>query len=195
VKIAVVGAGRVGRALGERWAARGHEIVYGVRSPGDARHAELGSVAEPVEAARNADVVLLALPWSAVESVVRALDLTTDAVVIDATNPLGASGDVSGAERAAEWAPRARVAKAFNTTGWENMADPAYPGGQPAMLVAADDARAKEVALSLAGELGFDALDAGTLTAARELEALAALWIRLARSGHGREIAFSLLRR
>lgn len=194
VKIAVLGAGRVGRTLGDGWAARGHEVVYGVRDPDDARHAALGEVAEPAEAARGAHVVVLALPWPAVEEVVRGLQLD-DAVVVDATNPLGASGDVSGAERVAEWSPGARVVKSFNTTGWENMADPAYPHGRAAMLVAGDDARAKEVALSLAGELGFDALDAGPLTAARELEAVAALWIRLSRTGHGRDIAFTLLRR
>lgn len=194
VKIAVLGAGRVGRTLGEGWAARGHEIVFGVRDPIDARYAELEAVAEPAEAARGAQVVVLALPWPAVEGVVQGLALD-DAVVIDATNPLGASGDVSGAERVAEWAPQARVVKAFNTTGFENMADPAYPDGRAAMLVAGDDTRAKDVALSLADELGFDALDAGPLTAARELEAVAALWIRLARSGHGRDIAFALLRR
>lgn len=194
MKIAVVGAGRVGKALGERWAAAGHEVVYGVRSPNDPRYTDVRSVAEPADATRDADVVLLALPWAAVEDVVHALDLT-GAVVIDATNPLGASGSVSGAERVAEWSPNARVVKAFNTTGCENMADSAYPGGKAVMLVAGDDERAKEVALSLAGELGFEPLDAGLLTAARELEALAALWIRLTRSGHGREIAFSLLRR
>jgi predicted dinucleotide-binding enzyme len=194
VRIAVLGAGRVGRALGERWAAGGHEIVYGVRDPGDPRHVELRSAAEPVDAIRSADVVVLALPWTAVADVVRGLELA-EAVVIDATNPLGASGDVSGAERIAEWAPQARVVKAFNTTGWENMADPAYPAGPSAMLVAGDDPSAKDVALALAVELGFDALDAGPLAAARELEAVAALWIRLAGSGHGRQIAFSLLRR
>lgn len=194
MKIAIVGAGRVGTTLGERWASGGHEVVYGVRDPADPRHARLGSAAPPAEAVRRADVVVIALPWAAVEDVVREVDLS-GAVVIDATNPLGAAGEVSGAERIAAWAPGARVVKAFNTTGWENMADPSYPGGRAAMLVAADDAGAKEAALALAGELGFDAIDAGPLAAARELEALAALWIRLARTGHGRQISFSLLRR
>jgi predicted dinucleotide-binding enzyme len=194
MKIAIVGAGRVGTTLGGRWSAGGHEVVYGVRNPADPRYADLRSAAVPAEAVRGAEVVVVALPWAAVEDVVHQLDLA-DVVVIDATNPLGTAGEVSGAERIAAWAPQARVAKAFNTTGWENMADPAYPGGRAAMLVAADDVGAKETALSLAAELGFDALDAGPLAAARELEALTALWIRLARSGHGRQIAFALLRR
>lgn len=194
MKIAVLGAGRVGRALGERWSARGHDVVYGVRDPGSRRHSELGAAATASEAVHDAGVVLLALPWAAVDEVVRELDLS-GAVVIDATNPLGAAGDASGAERLAERFPSARVVKAFNSTGWEVMTDTAFSAGTPVMLVAGDDGHAKETALALATELGFDAVDAGPLAAARELEALAALWIRLARGGHGRDIAFALLRR
>jgi len=193
MKIAIVGAGRVGTTLGQRWAAGGHDVVYGVRDPAGPRQAGLPSAAFPAEAVRGADVVVLSLPWAAVEDVVGGLELS-GVVVVDATNPLGAAGEVSGAERIATWAPGARVVKAFNTTGWENMADPAYPEGRPAMLVAADDAGAKDAVLALAAELGFDAIDAGPLVAARELEALAALWIRLSRT-HGRQIAFALLRR
>ena len=194
MRIAVLGAGRVGTTLGGGWAANGHDVVYGVRDPADPRHAGLGSAAVPAHAVREADAVVLALPWAAVEDVVRGLDLS-GTVVIDATNPLGAAGEASGAERIAAWAPGARVVKAFNTTGFENMADPDYPGGKAMMLVAGDDSGAKETALSLAAELGFDAIDAGPLPGARELESLAALWIRLARSGHGRGVAFALLRR
>lgn len=190
----MLGAGRVGTTLAGRWAAGGHDVVYGVRDPESSRHSGLGSVASTADAVRGADVVLLALPFPAVEGVVRGLELS-GAIVVDATNPLGAVADGSGAERIAEWAPGAHVVKAFNTTGFENMADPAYPTGSATMLVAGDDAAAKEAALSLAAELGFDAIDAGPLAAARELEALAALWIRLARGELGRGIAFSLLRR
>lgn len=194
MRIAVLGAGRVGSALGERWRAGGHDVVYGVRDPADDRHASLGSTASPAEAVAGADLVLLALPWSAVEGLTRDLDLAR-VVVVDATNPLGAAGSSSGAELVAAWAPKARVVKAFNTTGFETMADPSYPDGTALMLVAGDDPGAKDIVLSLAGELGFDAVDAGPLQAARELEAVAALWIRLSRTGHGRGIAFSLVRR
>lgn len=194
MRIAILGAGRVGTTLGGGWTQHGHEIVYGVRDPADPRHAGHGSVATTADAVRGVDMVVLTLPWAAVEGVVRGLDLD-GVVVVDATNPLGAIDSGSGAERIAGWAPSARVVKAFNTTGWENMADPAYADGRAAMFVAADDPEAKARVRELAGELGFDAVDAGPLAAARELEALASLWIRLSRSGHGRGIAFSLLRR
>jgi hypothetical protein len=76
------------------------------------------------------------------------------------------------------------------------MADPGYDATPILMPVAGDDDEAKAVAIALAGELGFDAVDAGPLTAARDLEHLAALWIRLAYPlGHGPDIAFALVRR
>jgi predicted dinucleotide-binding enzyme len=88
------------------------------------------------------------------------------------------------------------VVKAFNTTGSGNMADPRYGAGAPVMFVAGDDDDAKQTAMDLASGIGFDATDAGPLAAARDLEHLAALWIRLAYPlGHGPEIAFVLARR
>jgi hypothetical protein len=202
MRIAIIGAGRVGSTLGRRWQGQGHDVVYGVRDAGDPRHAELGAVASPAGAAAGADVVLVALPWGAAEAVLAGLDVG-EAVVVDAMNPL-ASGDreleqhpeLSGAELVARWTGSDRVVKAFNTTGSANMADPAYPDATPAMLVAGDDAEGKETVLELAREIGFDAVDAGPLSAARDLEHLAMIWIRLAYSlGNGPGIAFALLRR
>jgi predicted dinucleotide-binding enzyme len=202
MRIAIVGAGRVGRTLGARWSTAGHEIVYGVRDPSDSRYAELGSRAIPADAVQEADVVLVALPWGAVEAVLSGIDVA-DAVVIDATNPLAAGApeqqghpELSGAQLVANWARSSLVIKAFNTTGAGNMADSTYPGGTAVMLLAGDDADAKAVVSSLATEIGFDAVDAGTLAAARDLEHLATIWIRLAYSlGQGPGIAFALLRR
>ena len=202
MRIAIVGAGRVGRTLGARWNTAGHDTVYGVRDPSDTRYAELGSRAIPADAVQEADVVLVALPWGAVEAVLSGIDVA-DAVVIDATNPLAANArelqghpELSGSQLVAQWARSSRVIKAFNTTGAGNMADSTYPGGTPVMLLAGDDADAKAVVSSLATEIGFDAVDAGTLAAARDLEHLATIWIRLAYSlGQGPGIAFALLRR
>lgn len=197
-RIAVIGAGRVGATLGRRWAGLGHDVVYGVRDPGAERHADLGATAAPAEAVTGADVVLVALPWAAVEATLTGLAVG-DAVVLDATNPLPAGDDdpaASGGERVARWLGSGRVVKAFNTTGSANMADPAGYPVAPLLPVAGDDDGAKAVAVALAAELGFDPVDAGPLAAARDLEHLAALWIRLAYPlGHGPDIAFALVRR
>lgn len=123
--------------------------------------------------------------------------------VIGATNPLteGASGLVtppegSGTAAVARWCGSNAVAKAFNTTGSQNMVDPRYPGATPMMPVAADDPRAKSTAIALAEEIGFDAFDAGGLAAAADLEHLALLWIRMAyRLGNGADFAFARVRR
>lgn len=201
MRIAIIGAGRVGRALGTRWSAGAHDVVYGVRDPADPKHTGL-TATTPTEAVRDAAVVVIALPWAATETVVRGLEVG-DAVVIDATNPLAAGArelaehpDLSGAQLVAEWSGSGRVVKAFNTTGSQNMADSAYPGGRPLMPLAGDDAEAKQVVAELAAELGFDPVDTGPLAAARDLEHLASIWIRLAYPlGNGPGIAFALLRR
>lgn len=200
--IAIIGAGRVGRALGTRWTEVGHDVVYGVRDPGDAKVGDLAQVATPQEAVDGADVVLIALPWAATQEVVSGLD-AGDAVVLDATNPLAvnarelvANPFLAGAELVRDWMGGARVVKAFNTTGSGNMANPDYGAQKPMMPVAGDDEAAKAVAIELANEIGFVGIDTGPLSGARDLEHLAMLWIRLAYPlGNGPDIAFALLRR
>jgi len=196
MRIAIIGAGRVGTALGRRWATTGHDIIYGVRDPDDRRWSDLGQVTTPPLAVSGADVVLIALPWAAVDQVLPTLEVR-DAVVLDATNPRDElDGDGSGAEYVSKVLGSSRVVKAFNTTGSANMEDPAYPATRPMMALAGDDTQAKATTTTLADELGFDPIDAGPLAAARDLEHLAELWIRLAyQLGHGPNIAFALLRR
>ena len=204
MRIAVIGAGHVGGTLGRRWAEAGHEVTFGVREGSDVHGGapEGARVATVPDATRAAEVVLLATPWGAVEDALRGAGPLDGKVLIDATNPLkpgpaldiGPGGE-SGAERVAALAPGARVVKAFNTTGYNNMANPIYDGEPIVMFYAGDDAGAKRTVHRLASDLGFDPVDAGALVRARELEHLALLWISLAMGGMGREIAFKLARR
>lgn len=196
MRIAIIGAGRVGTTLGSGWGAAGHDVVYGVRTP------EGGDRLAVAEAVDGADVIVCALPFAAVADVFAGLDVR-DAIVIDASNPLTPSADEaerttadSGAERLAGLTGSSRVVKAFNTTGSANMADPAFPDGAAAMLVAGDDEAAKATVSDLAAALGFDPVDAGPLSAARDLEHVANLWIRMAYGlGNGPGFAFAVLRR
>lgn len=194
--IAVVGAGRVGTTLGRRWATAGHEVRYGVRDPHADRHAEQrahGMIAAVDEACTGAEVVLLAVPGTAVSELAATLPDLGNAVVLDATNPLAADqrGHVrdpeqSAAERLAATLRGGRVVKAFNTTGSANMADPTGYDPVPVMWLAGDDVDACDVAADLVRAIGFEPVVAGGLAAARDLEHLAALWIRLAYPlGHG----------
>jgi 8-hydroxy-5-deazaflavin:NADPH oxidoreductase len=200
MNIAVLGAGHVGSTLGKRFSQSGHQVRYGVPDP--AKHRDLGAVSVK-EAASPAEVVVLAVPWPAAESAVKAAGDLTGKVVVDCTNPL--KPDLSGlalgfsesaAERVAGWARGAKVCKAFNTTGADNMANPTFGDRKAVMLVAGDDVAAKTRVLSLGSSIGFEAVDAGPLAAARLLEPLAMLWIHLAYTmGMGTGFAFGLFRR
>lgn len=210
MKIAIVGAGNVGGALGKGWAAKGHSVYFGVPEPQSEKmqallksigaNARAGSVQE---AAANAEIVVLATLWNAAQNAVADAGNLAGKIVIDCMNPL--APDLSGlvlaqttsaAEQVAAWAKGARVVKAFNTTGAGNMADSRYAGGKLAMCIAGDDAAAKKSVSQLATDLGFDAIDAGPLKNARLLEPFAMLWIYLAvKQGLGPNIAFQLMRR
>src|SRR5919202_219555 len=120
-------------------------------------------------------------------------------IVVDAVNPLApdmslAIGhDDSAGETVARLATGARVVKAFNTTGANNMADSSYDGGKLMMPVAGDDAEAKRIVMSLASELGFEPIDTGPLAMSRHLEPMAMVWIKLAIAQKmGRNFGFAL---
>ena len=203
MKIAVIGAGHVGRALGEAWSRKGHDVVYGVRGPRDAKH-EGVRAKSPKEAAAFADVVVLATPWQATEAVCRELEGLKGKIVLDCTNPLAMGPDglglalgfsQSGGELIQSWCPGATVFKTLNQVGFEVMAEASTWPENPVMFVAGDEAPAKPKVLGLVHDLGFEAVDAGPLKMTRLLEPYAMLWISLAlKQGLPRHFAFRLIR-
>lgn len=206
MKIAIIGAGNVGQALAKAFTQRGETVAFGVQEPAkyQAVATEMSvpavSVAQAVE---QAQVVILAVPYAATESIARSIPDWQGKILVDATNPLapGLSGlsvgtQDSGAENIARHANNARVVKAFNSTGAENMQNSHYPDGQVFMPVCGDDAAARQQVMALATLIGFDAVDMGSLQSARYLEPFAMTWIHLAiLQGYGRKFAFGLLRR
>jgi 8-hydroxy-5-deazaflavin:NADPH oxidoreductase len=212
MKLAIIGAGNVGGALGGNWAQKGHDIYFGVRDPkaekAQALVKSIGGKARavsPAEAAAAADVIVLSTPWPATEAAIRSLGDVKGKIILDATNPLarGPNGisleighTTSAGEKVQAWAAGSSVFKTLNTTGFGTMANPVFKGGKPVMFVAGDDAANKPKVMNLVGELGFEMIDAGPLTNARLLEAHAMLWIDLALArGQGRDWAFGILRR
>jgi predicted dinucleotide-binding enzyme len=216
MKIAIIGAGHLGGALGKAWAKAGHSIIFGVRNPNGGKTtppiSEIGAAATSVvvpDAARQGEVIVLATPWPAVPDAITAMGDLRGKIIIDATNPLflNAEGSLSlslgsstsGAEEVARLATGARVAKAFNTYGWENFADSNYPGYgdlKPVLFHCSDDDEAKEVVEQLAKDLGFEPVDTGGLGMARSLEPLALMWIRLAvRRGRNPNFVWGMMKR
>jgi predicted dinucleotide-binding enzyme len=202
--IGIIGAGNVGSAIGLGLMRAGHQVVFGVRDP--EAYAELaqagGTLASVPEAVARAEAVILATPWNATEAALAGAGDLGGKPLLDATNPIGAGFALthghtdSGGEQVARWARNARVVKVFNTTGFETMANPRFGEARAVMFACSDDEAACAVALGLAQDLGFEALPAGPLRMARLLEPFGLLWINLALvRGHGRGIAFGLLRR
>jgi hypothetical protein len=213
MKLAIIGAGDVGGTLGGAWAHKaGHEVFFGVTHPRSDKTQgllrQIGGTARAgtaAEAAACGDVIVLATPWPATEAAIRSMGGLKGRIVLDCTNPLAMGPDglgleighgISGGEKVQGWAAGASVFKTLNTTGYGNMAEPAFDGVKSVMFVAGDDEAAKPKVLGLIGELGFEAVDAGPLRIARLLEPHAMLWIHLALNrGFGRDWAFALLRR
>jgi predicted dinucleotide-binding enzyme len=193
VKITIVGSGSVGRALGENLLRLGETVTYAVR-PSSAHTIPDGASTTAVEgAAADADLVLLAVPFSTVREVVPGLGLTPDSILVDATNPFGQpvpDGYPSGAALVAGLATGARVIKAFNVLGAEHMSRPPLEdGSRPVLPVAGDDEDARKRVAALATQMGFDAVEVGGLGAALTVEAAAGYWGLLAYAGgKGRQV-------
>ncbi len=207
MQIAIIGNGNIGGGLGKAWAAKGHHVTFGARDPEDKDLAalckQIGANAASVrDACAGAEVVALAMPWKAVDDVIAAAGDLRGKVVIDCTNAVapGFGGLVYGhttsaAEEIAKKLPGARVFKSFNAQGAENLANPVYDGVRADNFFCGDDADGKQLVKQLVEDVGFEAIDAGGLTAARLLEPLMLLWINTSRTLGKRDIAFKVLRR
>ncbi|HET9614996.1 MAG TPA: NAD(P)-binding domain-containing protein [Candidatus Limnocylindrales bacterium] len=199
MRIAILGAGNVGGALGTAFRAVGHDVVFGVRDPASSKtraalDAAPGSTAtDPTAAVDGTDAIVFSLRWDAAEAMIADLRSLDGRVVIDAMNrfsdPLR-----STTQDLADRLPAARVVKAFNTTGFENMSTARSRSQKAAMFVAGDDPEAKRVAMDLARQIGFEPEDAGPLANAKILEDMVKVWLVLSQV-HGRRIAFAISRR
>lgn len=204
--IAIIGAGNVGTALGQRCRGAAEPLVYGVPDPAkyEARGNDLHAPVLGVEdAIRQASIVILAVPHAAAASVAALLSDWEGRILVDATNPIAPGLEAltvgtatSAAEQLAAAANGARVVKAFNTTGAENLANPRFPSAAAFLPVCGDDASARAAIVDLALRMGFDAADLGPLRAARYTEPFAMMWIHMAYAcGHGRSFAFARMQR
>jgi predicted dinucleotide-binding enzyme len=206
--IAILGTGRVGRALAKRFAALGHTIWMGSRNPATkSTHPDLDHrsirVVSPEIAIEEADICFLAIPWNHSVSTVQHHSPWHNKILVDCSNPLNNKFDglelghhTSAAEQIEQHARDARVVKALNTASVDTMLNPNFNGDKATMFYCGNDTSAKEQVGSLLEQLGFSPVDCGELSQARNLEPLAMLYIHLAvRRGFGSNCAFTILRR
>ncbi len=211
MKVAVLGTGVVGRALGHGFVATGHQVMMGSRS---AEHPEAeawvlkeGTAASTgtfADAARFGDIAVFAtrgMEHPAVTAAAGPANLAGK-VVIDVTNPLdnsrgypdvGIKGEDSGGEQLQRLLPDAKVVKAFNIVTASLMFRPQLPGGPPTMLIAGNDPGAKEIVSSILKDFGWPSIDLGPIRSARWLEGMCMAWVMAGMARGNWVQAFKLL--
>ena len=188
MQIAIIGAGNVGKALATSLTRAGHDVTISAAHPDHARDAasETGASAASTnaEAAKAAQLVVLAVPATAIEQVAGELGTDLDGkVVVDVANrptPNAEGPGTSIAEELQAKVPNAKVVKAFNTLFASRQADPTVSGIPADAFVAGDDANAKQAVLEVVESAGFRPVDAGSLVSARTLEGMA--WLNIQRN-------------
>jgi predicted dinucleotide-binding enzyme len=204
MKIAIIGTGNVGGALATQWSKSGHQILLGVRDKDNFKGMELlknpnTSVHSIQEAAKNADVILIAASPQFTASIIEEIGETNGKIVIDAMNSISKKpeGFNNSFEAILALHPETKLVKCFNSTGFENMKNPIYNGEGIDMFMAGDSSDAKAVAKQLALDAGFsNCYDFGGNDKVNLLEQFAFAWINLAiMQGHGRDLAFKLIKR
>lgn len=207
MRVGIVGSGLMGGKLGTLFARAGHEVVFSyARSEAKlkrladeaGKNARAGSVAEAV---RDADAVLLAVHWLRFDDVLKQAGELAGQVVVTCSLPMDDENRnlvvgraSSGAEFLARWRPDSRIVSAFGTVPSEVLF-PVFESrrrkNRPQLVYCGDDAGAKEVAVELIRDVGFEPVDVGPLRIARYLEPFALLVGQLAyESDGGPEVAY-----
>lgn len=189
--IAIIGTGDMGDSLGPKFVELGYEVVYGSRDPTGEKARGVVNVTggnsratTQREAAQAGDIVVLAVPWPAMETVAQNLGSLENKIVIDISFPHEQGDDgyyvpmleTSSAEMIQQWNPGARVMKTFALQASYVIDDPGVVGGPVTIPIAADDREAKEQIAKLIVAMGHDPIDAGPLRYSRELEAMQRLY-------------------
>jgi predicted dinucleotide-binding enzyme len=201
MRVGILGSGLMGGKLGTLFARAGHEVVFSyARSEQKlkklARRAKGAAQAgTPLEAARESDVLLLAVHWSRVDDVLKQAGDLAGKVILSCTLPMNAADTglvightSSGAEALAKKVPKARIVSAFNTVPSEvlfGVYEAQRKARKPALVYCGDDSGSKRIAADLIRDVGFDPVDAGPLRVARYSEPFALLVARLAYEGEG----------
>jgi 8-hydroxy-5-deazaflavin:NADPH oxidoreductase len=192
--VTIIGTGNMARGVGSRVLKGGHRltVVGKDRERAEGVVNDLGDAGGEVSTAVSGDpiegdVVVLAVYYpDAREAVEQYRDQLAGKAVVDITNPVNDSfdglvvpPDGSAAQELSQLAPDARFVKAFNTTFANTLTEGEVAGQQLDVLIAGDDAEAKDAVATLASDGGLNPIDVGPLQRARELEALGLLHMTL----------------
>ena len=201
MRIGILGSGLMGGKLGTIFARAGHEVIFSY-ARSEAKLKKLARDAQgnaragtPDEAAKEADVLLLAVHWSRMDDVLKQAGDLSGKVIVTCSLPMDAgntklivANTSSGAEELTKKIPKAHVVSAFNTVPSEvlfGVFEAKRKATRPSLVYCGDDQSAKNVAAQLIRDTGFDPIDAGPLRIARYTEPFALLVAQLAYEGRG----------
>lgn len=209
MKIGIIGAGNMGSGLGKFWAQKGHQLMFSYSR--DA--AKLQKVAEaigsnatigtPTETVQFADVVLLSVPYGALEDALQAAGSLDGKILFSCVNALlpdmsgmAVGTTTSAAEEIAKLAPGARVVEALPLFA-EVLNSPSQRFGDQIATIfyTDDDQAAKQVVADLLREIDVEVVDAGGLKNSRFVEPAMMLLIQLAYVQKMGQVGFKLLKR
>ena len=201
MRVGILGSGLMGGKLGTLLARAGHDVVFSYarsRKKLEMLAREAGGTARagtPGEAAREAEVLLLAVHWLRVDEVLQQVGEVSGKVIVSCSLPMNADDTdlvvahtSSGAEELARKVRGAQVVSAFGTVPSEvlfGVFEARDKASRPSLVYCGDHQRAKAVAARLIGDLGFEPVDAGPLRIARHLEPFSLLVAQLAYEGEG----------
>jgi predicted dinucleotide-binding enzyme len=207
MKIAIIGMGTVGFTLGKKWVQAKHEVTFGSRPESIQKHREkllsenLQAKAESVRtAARDADVIVLAVPHTESLNVAESLKDIKDKTVIDVSNwfkpdlSLEIGFSTSGAEEIQKRLPNSHVVKAFNQYGADVMENPQFGDRKAVLYFCGSNAEALNKVAELVKDVGFEGVGVDKIEFARTLESLSLVWMA-GLDRFGTEHAFGLLKR
>jgi len=173
VKIAIIGTGKMARGFAAALAPK-HEVTLGSRDADRASEAASATGASRgatyADAAADAKVVILTVPWHAIGETLTQLGDLNGTVVVDVSYPYKKSErealkGSSTAEEIQKRMPRAQVFKGWNHVHARDLTSPEVEGIAASVLIAGDDPNAKKVVFGLARDMGFDPVDVGPLKA------------------------------
>ncbi len=202
--VVVLGAGKIGGTIGRKWVSAGHHVTFGVADPNgknaQALHSELGDkgtidqLAGALQA--KADVILMALPGTAMEETITTYAAQLDGkTIIDAANRMG-GGVMNSLAIFQAHTPHAATYRAFNTLGWENFANPVFDGVAADLFYSGPAGSSRAMIEQLISDVGLRPVWLGGNEQIGLVDAISGIWFTLALGQKkGRNLAFKVLTR
>ncbi|MBE2255837.1 MAG: NAD(P)-binding domain-containing protein [Ignavibacteria bacterium] len=204
MNITIIGAGNVGRALGENLSNSGYKVIFGVKEISEDLKKFISdkkniSLKEVKDSVLNSDIIIFSIPPEVLFDVLKETGELENKILIDATNSISKKpGEFNTVfEALKKKSGSEKVIKCFNSTGFENMRNPRYGDIGIDMFIAGSDEESKKTVIKIVKDMGFEeCYDFGGDDKVELLEKFALSWINLAIfQKMGRNIAFKILKR